>query len=312
MKTSAPHDEGKVELNVNLARPETGAIEEILPGIRRLIAPNPGPFTFTGTCTYLVGNDNVVIVDPGPADDSHLARLMQAIGAAKVAGILVTHTHRDHSPLARVVQERTGAMIYGCAPHRAARALRLGEINPLDASADTDHLPDHPLHHGDEISLARHLIEVIATPGHTANHLCFALPEQGILFSGDHVMGWSTTIVAPPDGAMGEYLSSLDHLLNREQDRLYLPGHGGPVADPRRFTRGLLMHRRQRETQILDRLAEGPKTIRDLVALNYPGLAPALLGAAALSVFAHLEELHAREAVTAEPELAIDALYRRR
>lgn len=301
-----------MELNVNLARPETGAIEEITPGIRRLIAPNPGPFTFTGTCTYLIGTDELVIVDPGPANDAHLAQLMHAIGTANVAGILVTHTHRDHSPLARAVKERTGALIYGCAPHRAARALRLGEVNPLDASADTEHLADHPLHHGDRISLAQHAIEVIATPGHTANHLCFALPEQGILFSGDHVMGWSTSIVAPPDGAMGDYLASLDHLLNREQDRLYLPGHGGPVTDPRRFTRGMLAHRRQRETQILDRLAEGPKTIRDLVALNYPGLAPALLGAAALSVFAHLEELHAREAVMAEPDLAMDALYRRR
>ncbi|MBN8532847.1 MAG: MBL fold metallo-hydrolase [Rhizobiales bacterium] len=312
MKTSALHDEGNVEFNVNPARPETGTIEEVVPGIRRLIAPNPGPFTFTGTCTYLIGTSDLVIVDPGPADDGQLARLMQAIGKAKVAGILVTHTHRDHSPLARVLKERTGATIFGCAPHRAARALRLGEINPLDASADTDHLPDRQLDHGEHLGLAGQAIEVIATPGHTANHLCFALPEQGILFSGDHVMGWSTSIVAPPDGAMGDYLASLEHLISREQDRLYLPGHGGPVSDPRRFTRGLLAHRRQRETQILDRLAEGPKTIRDLVALNYPGLAPALLGAAALSVFAHLEDLHARQTVTAEPDLALEALYRRR
>lgn len=310
--TSTLHDEEAVEFNANPAKPETGSIEEIVPGIRRLIAPNPGPFTFTGTCTYLVGSDELLVIDPGPADDAHLARLIEAIGAAKVAGILVTHTHRDHSPLARTLKERTSAEIYGCAPHRAARALRLGEINPLDASADAEHLPDRQLDHGEHLDLAGHAIEVIATPGHTANHLCFALPGQGILFSGDHVMGWSTSIVAPPDGAMGDYLASLEHLISREQDRIYLPGHGGPVSDPRRFTRGLLAHRRQRESQILDRLAEGPRTIRELVTLNYPGLTPALLGAAALSVFAHLEELHARQAVAAEPELAMDALFRRR
>lgn len=301
-----------MEFNVNPARPETGAIEEIAPGIRRLIAPNPGPFTFTGTCTYLVGTSDLVIVDPGPADDAHLARLMLAVGSAQVAAILVTHTHRDHSPLARALRDRSGAEIIGCAPHRAARALRLGEINPLDASADADHLPDRTLHHGDRLSLAGTEFEAIATPGHTANHLCFALPEQGIVFSGDHVMGWSTSIVAPPDGAMGDYLASLEHLVIREQDHLYLPGHGAPVTDPRRFTRGLLAHRRQRESQILDRLSDGAKTIPELVALNYPGLAPALLGAAALSVFAHLEELHAREAVAAEPDLAMDAVFRRR
>jgi glyoxylase-like metal-dependent hydrolase (beta-lactamase superfamily II) len=312
MKTSTLHREDHVEFSFNPARPETGTIEEIAPGIRRLVAPNPGPFTFTGTCTYLIGTSEVVIVDPGPADDAHLVRLMQAIGEADVAGILVTHTHRDHSPLARSLKERTGTEIFGCAPHRAARALRLGEINPLDASADAEHLPDRELHDGEGFSLAGHQFEVIATPGHTANRLCFALPDEGILFSGDHVMGWSTSIVAPPDGAMGDYLASLDHLIHREQDRLYLPGHGAPVSDPRRFTRGLLAHRRQRENQILDRLTEGARTIPDLVALNYPGLAPALLGAAALSVFAHLEELHARGDITAEPDLSIDALYRRR
>ncbi len=298
-------------LSFNLARPETGTIEEIAPGIRRLVAPNPGPFTFTGTCTYLVGGDEVLVVDPGPEDEAHLARLIAAIGTARVAGILVTHTHRDHSPLARALQARTESAIFGCAPHHAARALRLGEINPLDASADAHHAPDHVLTHGAHIEIGGRKIEVIATPGHTANHLCFALSGQGIVFSGDHVMGWSTSIVAPPDGAMGDYLASLEHLVSREEDRVYLPGHGAPVSDPRRFTRALLSHRRQRESQIFDRLAEGPKTIPELVAANYPALNPALLGAAALSVFAHIEELHARGAIHAEPELAMDAVYRR-
>lgn len=300
-----------MELTFNLARPETGTIEEIAPGIRRLVAPNAGPFTFTGTCTYLVGSDEIFVVDPGPEDEAHLARLMDAIGKARVAGILVTHTHRDHSPLARALQARTGAEIFGCAPHHPARALRLGEINPLDASADANHAPDHLLKHGEHIEIGGRAIEVIATPGHTANHLCFALSGTGILFSGDHVMGWSTSIVAPPDGAMGDYLASLELLTSREDERIYLPGHGAPVSDPRRFTRGLLSHRRQRECQIMDRLAEGPKTIPELVRLNYPALNPALLGAAALSVFAHIEDLHARGAILAEPELAMDALYQR-
>lgn len=301
-----------MDLTFNMARPETGMIEEIAPGIRRLVAPNPGPFTFTGTCTYLVGTDEIMVVDPGPEDDAHLTRLIEAIGQARVAGLLITHTHRDHSPLARALKARTGAGIFGCAPHHAARALRLGEVNPLDASADSEHSPDRQLHHGEHVSIAGHEIEVIATPGHTANHLCFALAGRGIVFSGDHVMGWSTSIVAPPDGAMGDYLASLEHLVSREQDHIYLPGHGAPVSDPRRFTRGLLNHRRQRESQILDRLAEGPKNILELVGLNYPGINPALRGAAALSVFAHLEELHARGAVVAEPTLAMNALYRRR
>lgn len=298
-------------LEFNLAPPESGTIEEVAPGIRRLVAPNAGPFTFTGTCTYLVGRNEVAVVDPGPADEQHFARLVAALEGQRLGGILVTHTHRDHSPLARRLAERFEVPIHGCAPHRAARPLRLGEINPLDASADVDYVPNHLLSGGESLRLGEERFEVLETPGHTANHLCFAMPDRGILFSGDQVMGWSTSIVAPPDGAMGDYLASLETMVAREADRLYLPGHGGAVADPRRFTRALLQHRRQREHQIIDRLADGSMTIAELVAANYPGLKPALRGAAALSVFAHLEELHARGVVRAEPDLSMDGRFSR-
>ena len=297
-------------LSFNLSRPATGSVTEIAPGIRRIVAENPGAFTFTGTCSYLLGGADVIVIDPGPEGDDHLTRLMREIGEARVAGILVTHTHRDHSPLARALQARTGAPIYGCAPHAPARPLRLGEINPLDASSDGDHRPDHLLRDGDRITLADHAFEVLATPGHTANHLVFSL-EGGVVFSGDHIMGWSTTIVAPPDGAMGPYMASLDAMAAREDDRIYLPGHGGPVTDPRRFARALLQHRRQRESQIMDRLANGPMTIPLLVEANYPALDPRLTGAAALSVFAHLEDLAERGLVIATPALAMNALFAR-
>jgi glyoxylase-like metal-dependent hydrolase (beta-lactamase superfamily II) len=301
-----------VELVFNPGRPETGVVEDIAAGIRRLVAPNPGPFTFTGTCSYLVGADEVIVIDPGPEDDAHLVRLLSAIGGAAVLAILVTHTHRDHSPLSRRLQAETGAPILGCAPHFAARALRLGEINPLDASSDALYQPDAVLLDGASVTLGASTFEVIATPGHTANHLAFALPAQGIVFTGDHIMGWSTSIVAPPDGAMGAYMASLEAMIAREADQLYLPGHGAPVADPRRFARGLLQHRRHRENQIMDRLLRQPMRIPELVAANYPGLNPALTGAAGLSVFAHLEDLHDRGLVNALPNIGFDAVFGRR
>lgn len=301
-----------MELVFNPGRPETGVIETVAPAIRRLVAPNPGPFTFTGTCTYIVGDDGLIVIDPGPDDEAHAQRLAAAIGDQPVLAILVTHTHRDHSPLSRQLQAMTGAPILGCAPHFAARALRLGEVNPLDASSDALYRPDRVLSDGEKLVLGMRAFEVIATPGHTANHLAFALPDQGIVFTGDHIMGWSTSIVAPPDGAMGAYMASLDAMILREGDQLYLPGHGAPVAEPRRFARGLAQHRRHRENQIMDRLATRPMTIPELVAANYPALNPALIGAAGLSVFAHLEDLHSRNLVAAEPDLAFDAVFSRR
>jgi glyoxylase-like metal-dependent hydrolase (beta-lactamase superfamily II) len=287
----------------------SGRLVAVAPGIRRIIADNPGPFTFSGTCTYVVGAGEVSVIDPGPASEAHLAALLAGLGDERVREILITHTHRDHSPGARMLAERTGARIIGCAPHRAFREPLAGEATRLDASADSAFIADHELADDAIFEGAGGVFRAIATPGHTANHLMFELEGSGMVFSGDHIMGWSTTIVAPPDGAMGPYMASLERIAARDEDRAYWPGHGGPVADPKRFTRGLLTHRRQRETQILERLKLGPQTIPMLVAANYPGLAPVLHGAAALSVFAHIEDLLARDVLLADGPPTLESQY---
>lgn len=287
----------------------SGLLLGVAPGIRRIIANNPSPFTFTGTCTYVVGRGEVSVIDPGPEDEMHVAALLDSLEGERVARILVTHTHRDHSPAARALAARTGAPILGCAPHRASRAIHEGEINRLDASADRAHAPDLILSEGERIEGEDHAFLAIETPGHTANHLAFELAGTGMVFSGDHVMAWSTSIVAPPDGAMGPYLASLEKLIAREEDIAYWPGHGGPVVEPRRFTRALLSHRRQRETQIVEFLAKGPAHIPDMVRANYPGLNPALIGAAGLSVFAHLEDLIDKGIVYTEGPPALEGLF---
>jgi glyoxylase-like metal-dependent hydrolase (beta-lactamase superfamily II) len=258
--------------------------------IRRLTANNAGPFTFHGTNSYIIGEKNLTIIDPGPDDEAHLKALIQAIGAAGVKNILVTHTHIDHSPLAAKLKALTGARIAGCAPHFNFRELSAGETNFLDASGDKNYAPDWQMHDGDSVSTELGPLSAITTPGHTANHLCFALDDHCVLFSGDHVMGWSTSIVAPPDGAMAPYMASLDRLIARK-DNLYLPGHGGKIEQPNRFVRGLRSHRRMRAKAIAGLLSSEGILIPDLVLALYTGLDPRLRGAAALSVFAHLEEL---------------------
>jgi glyoxylase-like metal-dependent hydrolase (beta-lactamase superfamily II) len=287
-----------------------GTVEAVSPGIRRLLAPNPGPFTYKGTCTYIVGRGRVAVIDPGPDDDGHVAALLAALGDEVVTHIVVTHTHRDHSPAARALKAATNATIVGCGPHRASRPLALGEANRLDSSGDKDHAADLVMRDGDTVAGPGWTLTAVATPGHTANHLAFAFPEERALFSGDHVMGWSTTIVAPPDGAMADYMASLDKLRARE-DSVYWPGHGGAVREPHRFVRGLVAHRRQRETAILGRLAAGDTTIAEIVPKLYEGLAPALHGAAALSVFAHIEDLVARGIVACDGPPALDGHFRR-
>ncbi len=279
--------------------PAPGALERLSPLVRRLVIDNPSPFTFTGTCCYVVGQGRVAVIDPGPGRDGEAEALLQALGDEQVAHIIVTHTHRDHSPGARRLQALTGARIAGCAPHWSARATAIGEASPLDASADRDHAPDLPMADGDVLAGDGWQLEAIETPGHTMNHLCFALPQEETLFSGDHVMAWSTSIVAPPDGSMGAYMGSLERLRGRSE-RIYRPGHGGPVTDPDRFLRGLVGHRRMREASILVALKEGPSAIPALVERLYVGLAPALKGAAGLSVLAHLEDLAERGLVRAE------------
>jgi len=286
----------------------TGQAHRVSPLVRRLVAPNGGPFTFTGTCTYLVGQGDLAVIDPGPDLDGHFEALVAAIGQARVAAIVVTHTHKDHSPLARRLKALTGAPIIGCGPHEAARALGEREMNVLDASADHEHSPDRWMQDGDVFEGQGFTLQAVSTPGHTMNHLAFALAQESALFSGDHVMAWSTTIVAPPDGAMGAYMSSLERLMARDET-LYWPGHGGPVKEPQRFVRGLLSHRRMRETTILERVQAGDRRIVSVVDRLYVGLEPKLKGAAALSVFAHLEELVARGVVRTDGHARLDGEY---
>lgn len=288
-----------------------GHAAAISPLVRRLVAQNSGPFTFTGTCTYLVGQDRLVVIDPGPDDDAHFEALLDAIGAHDVSHILVTHTHKDHAPLARRLAEFTGAEIWGAAPHKAARHLVSGEVNALDASADYEHRPNRILHDGEILHLNGLTFETVTTPGHTMNHLAFALKEEFALFSGDHVMAWSTSIVAPPDGSMRSYMQSLEKLLPRSET-IYFPGHGAPVKEPHQFVKGLIAHRKAREASILAELSREPVSISDLVDHIYIGLADYLKPAAALSVFAHLEDLVERKHVETDGEPVLQGLYRKR
>jgi glyoxylase-like metal-dependent hydrolase (beta-lactamase superfamily II) len=271
--------------------PRHGEAVPVAPGILRLTAPNASPFTFHGTNSYLLGEDSVVVVDPGPDDDRHLAALLRAIAGRPVEAILLTHTHRDHTALVPRLQQAVRAPVLAEGRHRASRALHEGEINLMDAAGDMALVPDRFLVHGEVLELAGLRIEAVATPGHAANHMAFAIGDT--LLSGDHVMAWSTTIVAPPDGSMADYMASLETLLARDET-LYLPGHGGPVTRPQAFLRGLRSHRKMRETAILERLKAGDRSIPDVVAAIYRQTDPRLHGAAALSVLAHLEDLVAK------------------
>lgn len=289
--------------------PHYGAAVEVAPGVRRVTAHNPSAFTFHGTNTYIVGEKELAVIDPGPEDEAHFRALLDAIDGRPVSHVFVSHTHRDHSPLAPRLAQATGARTAAEGPHRPARDLRIGETNPLDASADTAFVPDIALREGELVEGEGWAIRAVHTPGHTANHCAFALEGEGILFSADHVMAWSTTIVAPLDGAMADFMASLDKLMTRD-DRLLLPGHGGPVTRPREFLRGLKTHRRMRERAILERLAAGDRTIGEIVAAIYRDTDPRLHGVAALSVLAHLEDLVSRGRATAEGVPSIDAVFR--
>jgi glyoxylase-like metal-dependent hydrolase (beta-lactamase superfamily II) len=290
------------------ALPQPNRLEPVSPLIRRLVAPNGGPFTATGTCTYVIGQGKVSVVDPGPDDPAHLDRLIAALGTEEIAQIILTHTHRDHADGVARLKALTGAKVYGCGPHIAARALGEGESNPLDASANRDYAPDAEMREGDVLSAADHHLQAIHTPGHTANHLTFLLREENRLLSGDHVMAWSTSIVAPPDGSMGDYMRSLEKLLSYDVAD-YWPGHGGPVREPARFVRALIHHRRMREASILHRIKEGDRSIADIVTAIYQNLNPRLIYAARLSVFAHLEDMVERNTVRCEGPLTLEGLF---
>ncbi len=265
--------------------------------MRRILAGNPSPYTYSGTQTYLVGRDggaDVAIIDPGPDDTAHLDAIIAAASGRSIKAILCTHTHRDHSPAAAPLQKRTGAKIIGCAP----LALTDDGLR-MDAAFDPDYMPDAIMQDGDVISGDGWTLEAVHTPGHTSNHLCFALQETKALFTGDHVMKWSTSVVIPPDGDMGEYLASLQKLYERE-DRIYYPAHGAAAEKPRQLVRGMIGHRRQRERQILKLLEKGPYEIGQMVAAMYKGLDERLIGAAGKSVLAHLLDLQGRGRVKAQ------------
>ncbi|MBO6639363.1 MAG: MBL fold metallo-hydrolase [Roseitalea sp.] len=275
-----------------------------------MTANNPSAFTFRGTNSYLIGDETLAVIDPGPDDDNHLDALMRAIGERPVSHIVITHTHADHSPLSRKLRDLTGAAIVGAAIHHAARDLHIGEVNPLDAAADREHVPDKVLTHGDMLHGDGWALETIATPGHAANHLAFALAGTGTVFTGDHIMGWATSIVAPPDGAMSDYMASLDTMARRgDKDRLYLPGHGRAIDNPAPFVRGLKAHRKMRERAILERVRAGDRTIPVMVNHIYRDTDPRLHGAAALSVLAHLEDMVARGLVRTDEPPAITGDY---
>jgi glyoxylase-like metal-dependent hydrolase (beta-lactamase superfamily II) len=292
--------------NLDLA---PGEVEEVVPGVRRLLADNPSPFTFKGTISYIVGHGRVAIIDPGPDDRRHVAALLDAVRGETVTHIFITHTHRDHSPAAAQVKAATGATVLAEGPHRRARALYIGEAKPPDSSADLQFRPDIALGDGEIVSGDGWAIEAVATPGHTANHMAFALRGKDVLFSGDHVMGWSTSIVAPPDGAMSDYMASLEKLARRSE-RTYLPGHGPAISDAPQFVRHYIAHRKARETSILHRLAKGSADIPTLVRAIYIGIDPRLTKAAGLSVLAHLADMVTRDLVATDGPPSIDGLYR--
>jgi glyoxylase-like metal-dependent hydrolase (beta-lactamase superfamily II) len=269
-------------------------LEQLEPGVARVLAHNPSAFTYYGTQTYLIGTCEVAVIDPGPDLPEHLDALEEAIGGRGVVAIMCTHTHRDHSPAARPLAERTGASIIGCAP------LALETVGPrADAAFDGDYLPDRVLQDGDALQVDSNPVIAVATPGHTSNHLCYAY--RGALFSGDHVMGWSTTVVVPPDGDMAAYMASLDKLRKRD-DRVYYPAHGPAVTNTQQYVRHLVGHRMQREKQILNLVRAQPRPIPDIVANAYPGLDPRLTAAARGSVFAHLLDLEERGLVERDGE----------
>ncbi|MDG1703308.1 MAG: MBL fold metallo-hydrolase [Pseudomonadales bacterium] len=285
-----------------------GSVSQIAPGIRRVIANNPGPFTFHGTGTYILGSGNVAVIDPGPDDEEHIGAILAALDGETISHILVTHTHMDHSPGCRPLQALTGAPTYAYGPHGAGK---LEQGVQVEEGGDMDFAPDHLVKHGDIIQGGDWTVECVYTPGHTSNHMCFALQEQKALFTGDHVMGWSTSIISPPDGDMAAYMQSLELLLERD-DAVYWPTHGPSIIDPKTHVRAYIAHRIEREEQILKCIDEGTHSIRDMVPLMYRDTPEFMYPAAARSVLAAMENLLRKNQVVADGgEPSMDSVYRR-
>lgn len=285
-----------------------GSVSQIAPGIRRVIANNPGPFTFHGTGTYILGTGNVAVIDPGPDDEEHIGAILAALDGETISHILVTHTHMDHSPGCRPLQALTGAPTYAYGPHGAGK---LEQGVQVEEGGDMDFAPNHLVKHGDVIRGGDWTVECVYTPGHTSNHMCFALQEQKALFTGDHVMGWSTSIISPPDGDMAAYMQSLELLLERD-DAVYWPTHGPSIIDPKTHVRAYIAHRIEREEQILACIDEGTHNIRDMVPLMYRDTPEFMYPAAARSVLAAMENLLRKNQVVADgEEPSMDSVYRR-
>lgn len=284
---------------------EYGRCDQVSPLIRRVIARNPGPFTYTGTGVYIVGSGEVAVIDPGPENAEHLEALLAALKGERVTHILVTHHHVDHSPLARPLADLTGATIYGRAAPTDHGEAQAG----LEEGADGRFTPDVELADGQLLSGPGWTLEAIATPGHTSNHVCFGLEEENALFCGDHIMGWSTTVITPPDGDMGDYFASLEKVKARGFDTLW-PTHGAPVREVEPFIAGYIAHRRAREAQILDALAAGHTQIKAMVPSLYAAVDPRLHPAAAMSILAHMQQLAREGRVLCDGAPGLDATYR--
>ncbi len=281
-----------------------GRSDAVSPGIRRVIADNPGPFTYLGTGTYIVGHGEVAVIDPGPALDTHLAALIQAIGGERVTAILVTHDHADHSPLAARLSKLTGAPVYGCARKSGVATPEGGEEGD-----DAAFMPDIDLCGGGEMRGPGWTLEAIPTPGHTSNHLCYGFAQENALFTGDHVMGWSTSVVIPPDGSMAAYLDSLRAIRARGFQTLW-PTHGPPVTDTAPFLDAYIARRLEREAQILAAVRGGVDRIAAMVDKLYADLDPRLKPAAAQSVYSHLIKLTAEGQVRSDPAPQLSSVYR--
>ncbi|HWE16880.1 MAG TPA: MBL fold metallo-hydrolase [Hyphomicrobiaceae bacterium] len=281
-----------------------GAARELAPGVVRLVANNPGPFTFKGTNTYLVGGSDMVLIDPGPEDAAHLRAILETLGKRRLSHILITHTHRDHVDGLAALAAATGAKTAGYGRRAIAPGTRRTSASGSEY-VDQDFVPDVRLDHGDRLAGEGWALTALHTPGHAPDHLCFELEGTGLLFSGDHVMGWNTSVIAPPEGSMADYLRSLERLGERG-DRVYLPGHGGRVEEPQRLVKAFLLHRRMREQSILDCIRSGTNTVAAIVPAIYRDLDPKLTKAASLSVLAHVEHLISRGLVRCDSPLSVD------
>ena len=281
-----------------------GEPRELAPGVVRIVANNPNHFTFKGTNTYLVGTRTLALIDPGPEDPAHLAAILAAVGPRRISHIVITHTHRDHTDGLPALLAATGAKTAGFGRRAVNRGTK--RTSPSGGEfVDQDFLPDIPLKDGERLAGDGWALGALHTPGHAPDHLCFELEGTGLLFSGDHVMGWNTSVVAPPEGNMGDYLRSLE-LMGERSDQVYFPGHGGQVEEPQRLVKAFLLHRRMREQAIMDCIQAGTNTVKAIVPAIYRDLDPRLLNAASLSVLAHVEHLISRGLVRCDPPLSPD------